>query len=81
MFLLLARMPDSLSFRTATDGSENAATLAHGPKEAIVLYFVSKVLRMFVHGTCPKGSLTVVGVRAWLARGYFIPGGASQRVG
>ena len=26
-------------------------------------------------------SLTLVGVRAWLARGYFIPGGASQRGG
>ena len=24
---------------------------------------------------------TVIGVRAWLARGYFIPGGTSQRGG
>ena len=25
--------------------------------------------------------LTIIGVRAWLARGYFIPGGTSQRGG
>ena len=50
-----------------------------GPQPSLLSWLVMQSLHFYNIGK--ESTLHLVGVRAWLARGYFIPGGASQRGG